>query len=310
MKITNQIVIEKAKELGFDLIGFAKAELLEHESEKLHEWLERKFHSTMEYMQRNFDKRKDVKNILPEAKSVISLAMNYNTNHNHENKNEHGKISRYAWGRDYHLIIWDKLEILEEMLEQIDPQFKSISYVDTGPVMDKAWAVRSGIGWLGKHTNVITKELGSWVFLATIITNYDFEYSNPMEDFCGTCTACLDACPTKAIVDEYVVDANRCISFLTIENKGEIPGEFKNNFDNWLFGCDVCQDVCPWNKKFSVVTGIKEFEPHEKEIGLDGVLTMEPDEFKKRFETSPIKRAKLKGLIRNAQFLKSNSEQI
>lgn len=310
MKITNQIVIEKAKELGFDLIGFAKAELLEIESRKLNEWLKRKFHSTMEYMERNTDKRKDVKKILPGARSIISLAMNYNTDHHHENKNGYGKISRYAWGKDYHLIIWDKLEILEEMLEQIDPKFKSISYVDTGPVMDKAWAVRAGIGWLGKHTNVITKELGSWVFLATIITNYEFEYSRPVEDFCGTCRTCIDACPTKAIVDEYIVDANRCISYLTIENKGEISKEFKNNFDNWLFGCDVCQDVCPWNKKFSVVTGTKEFEPVNKEFKIEEVIQLQNEEFKKRFETSPLKRAKLKGLIRNAEFLKNNSKSV
>jgi epoxyqueuosine reductase len=173
--------------------------------------------------------------------------------------------------------------------------------------MDKAWAVRAGIGWLGKHTNVINRNYGSWIFLATIITNREFEYNELELDLCGTCTACIDACPTKAIVNEYQVDANKCISFLTIENKNEIPGEFKNQFDNWLFGCDICQDVCPWNKKFSVYTNIKEFEPAgNKEIALNQILEMNPEEFKKRFETSSIKRAKLNGLKRNALFLKNN----
>ena len=179
---------------------------------------------------------------------IITLPENYS------NENDKGKVSRYAWGKDYHLVIWEKLDELETMLKEIDPEFESISYVDTGPVMDKAWAVRAGIGWLGKHTNVINREIGSWFFIATLITNYEFDYSEMITDFCGTCTACIDACPTNAIVQEYVVDANKCISFLTIENKNEIPNEFKGKFDNWIFGCDICQDVCPWNQKFSVDT--------------------------------------------------------
>lgn len=304
-KISNQIVIEKAKELGFDLVGFASADVLDKETEKLREWLARGYQASMDYMERNFEKRFDVKNILPNAKSVISLAMNYYTNHQHKNENGSGKVSRYAWGKDYHLIIWDKLELLEEELKKIDSEFDCLAYVDTGPVMDKAWAVRSGIGWLGKHTNVITKEIGSWIFLATVITNYGFNYNEPIADFCGSCRACLDACPTKAIVDEYIVDANKCISFLTIENKGGISAVFKNQFDNWLFGCDICQDVCPWNKKFSELTSQKDFAPKQnKEIALEEVIEMTGDEFKSRFETSPIKRAKLTGLKRNAEFLK------
>ena len=251
MKLTNDIVIQKAKAVGFDLIGFAKAETLQKESEYLQQWLDKNYHAGMDYMTKNFDKRKDVRQILPEAKSVISLGLNYYTPHSYSNEETKGKVSRYAWGKDYHLIIWAMLDELEEELKKVDPQFECISYVDTGPVMDKAWAVRSGIGWLGKHTNVINREIGSWFFIANIITNYDFDYTEQIPDFCGTCTACIDACPTNAIVTEYVVDANKCISYLTIENKNEIS-----------------------------------------------------EEFKEKFQTSPIKRAKLSGLKRNAEFIK------
>jgi epoxyqueuosine reductase len=239
MSLTNHIVIEKAKELGFDLVGFAHAAVLEKETDHLKQWLEKNYHATMDYMARNVDKRLDVKNILPGARSVISLGMNYFTDRHHTNEKNLGKVSRYAWGKDYHLVIWEKLELLEEELKKLDPKFECLSYVDTGPVMDKAWAVHAGLGWMGKHTNVINKEIGSWIFLSTLITNRDFEYNKPITDFCGTCRACIDGCPTKAIVDEYIVDSNRCISFLTIENKGEIAEEFKNKFDNWLFGCDI-----------------------------------------------------------------------
>lgn len=306
MKLTNQIVIDKAKQLGFDLIGFARAELLEKETDNLKKWLELKYQATMQYMERNFEKRINVENILSGAKSVISLAMNYYTNEEYDGKEGLGKVSRYAWGKDYHLIIWEKLEQFEEELKLINPAFECMTYVDTGPVMDKAWAVRAGIGWLGKHTNVITREMGSWVFLATVITNYDFEYNEPITDFCGTCTACIEACPTNAIVKEYVVDANRCISFLTIENKGEISSEFKGKFDNWLFGCDICQDVCPWNKRFSIPTAEHGFKPMgNKEILLSEIQEMNEQQFKDRFEESPIKRTKLSGLKRNAEFISS-----
>lgn len=306
MKLTNQIVIAKAKELGFDLIGFARAEILEKEIKNLKEWLSKGYNATMEYMNKNIEKRFDVKNILPEAKSVISLAINYFVNDNYTNKNGTGKVSRYAWGKDYHLIMWEKLEILEDELKAIEPSFESKSYVDTGPVMDKVWAVKSGVGWMGKHTNVISREIGSWFFLATMITNYEFEYNEQIPDHCGTCRACIDACPTGAIVNEYVLDSNRCISFLTIENKGEIPEEFKDKFDNWIFGCDICQDVCPWNKKFSKPTSEHEFNSKaNKELEIDKILNMTEEEFKERFQSSPISRAKLLGLKRNAKFIVS-----
>jgi epoxyqueuosine reductase len=309
-QLTNQIVIAKAKEVGFDIVGFAKADIIENESEKLKLWLEKGHQADMDYMVRNFEKRKDIKKVLRNAESVISLGLNYYTSEQYSEVKQDGKtslplgkVSRYAWGKDYHLIIWNKLFDLEFKLKQIDPKFESISYVDTGPVMDKAWAVRAGLGWLGKHTNVISKEQGSWFFIANIITNCKFEYSDQILDHCGDCTACLDACPTNAIVQEYVVDANKCISYHTIENKNDIPKELKGKFENWIFGCDICQDVCPWNQKFSEPTSIRDFYPKTKEITLDEALKMDNSDFKKRFAESPIKRTKLKGLKRNAKFL-------
>ena len=312
MKLTNDIVIKEARSAGFNLIGFTKAEILTDEINKLKVWLKRGYQSGMKYMERNLEKRKNVKEILSDAKSVISLALNYYTNEDYSNEKGKtclpaGKVSRYAWGKDYHLVIWDKLATLESSLKELDSSFNSISYVDTGPVMDKVWAKKAGLGWIGKHTNLINKEYGSWIFLANIITNHEFSYSNEIEDFCGSCTACIDACPTKAIVEEYVVDSNKCISNLTIENKGDIPEEFQGKFDNWLYGCDICQDVCPWNIKFYQITPLQEFKPVEKEILFEDVLSMNNSQFKKRFAISPIKRAKLKGLKRNAEFLKSES---
>ena len=305
MNLTNEILIKKAKQLGFDLIGFAKAEVLHAETDKLKEWLELGYDAGMDYMSRNFEKRKDVKNILDSAESIISLGLNYYVNENHLKNPSHGKISRYAWGKDYHLIIWKKLNKLIEALKQIDPEFDAISYVDTGPVMDKAWAVKAGLGWLGKHTNVINREIGSWFFIANIICNKKFHYGFPMDDYCGSCTACIDACPTDAIVKPYILDSNRCISYLTIENKGEISKEFKNKFDNWIFGCDICQDVCPWNEKFSINTLTEDFLPKNdnKKIELNEISRMNQTEFSKKFKDSPVKRAKLKGLKRNAAFI-------
>ncbi len=302
-KLTNQIVIEKAKQLGFDLVGFAKSDLLVEETKKLETWLDKDYQASMNYMEKNLHKRKNVKEILTTAKSIISLALNYYTSEKYSDGYDKGKVSRYAWGKDYHLIIWQKLNELEMMLKEIEPEFEALSYVDTGPVMDKVWAVRAGIGWMGKHTNIINPDYGSWFFIATIITNYEFDYSEIITDHCGTCTACLDACPTNAIVQEYVVDANKCISFQTIENKNEIPSELKGKFDNWIFGCDICQDVCPWNQKFSVISTVKEVYPLNKELTYDEIMKLENQSFKERFAESPIKRTKLKGLQRNAKFL-------
>ncbi|MGK9475226.1 tRNA epoxyqueuosine(34) reductase QueG [Melioribacter sp. OK-6-Me] len=304
MKLTNEIVIEKAREIGFDLIGFAPYQILRDEADRLAQWLDRKYHAGMQYMERNIEKREDVKKILPEAKSIISLGLNYYTDEKHSNLPGHGKISRYAWGKDYHLIIWDKLELLEEELKNLDEGFISKSYVDTGPVMDKVWALKAGLGWMGKHSNIINRYLGSWFFIATLINNREFEYTGPVNELCGTCRACIDACPTNAIVQDYVVDANKCISYLTIENKGEIPREFKGKFNSWLFGCDICQDVCPWNKKFSSSTNEEAFKPLiGKELLIEDIQNITEEEFKEKFSISPIKRSKVNGLKRNAKFL-------
>lgn len=303
MKITNEIVISLAKEYGFDLAGFARADELTEEYSNLEKWLDGNYHASMDYMSRNKLKRKNVKEIMPGAVSVISLGMNYYVDEKHSNRQGYGKVSRYAWGKDYHFIMWEKLESLIEELEKIDPLFEAIEYVDTGPVMDKAWAVRSGLGWMGKNSNVISKNYGSWFFIATIITNYEFEYSIKIGDFCGTCNACIDACPTNAIVNDSVIDSNRCISFLTIENKGEIPEQFKGKMENWIFGCDICQEVCPWNMSFALPTREKEFSRNtSSELSLSEIENMNEAEFKNRFETSPIYRTKLKGLKRNAKF--------
>lgn len=306
MSIDNKIVIKLAKDYGFDLIGFSEAAQLDEEVKRLNEWLNAGYHAGMDYMQKNLSKRKNIKEILLSAKSVISLGINYYTPDKHSSEENKGKVSRYAWGKDYHLIIWEKLDKIVSDLKNIESSFEAVSYVDTGPVMDKAWAVRSGLGWLGKHTNVINRDIGSWFFIANIICNWEFSYSIPIEDFCGSCTACIDACPTNAIIKEYVVDSNKCISYLTIENKNTISEEFIGKFDSWIFGCDICQDVCPWNIKFSVPTAEAEFKPrlNNKELGLDEVINMSDDEFKQRFAQSPIKRAKLEGLKRNAKFLK------
>lgn len=308
MKLTNEIVTETAKNLCFDLIGFAPADELVEETERLQEWLDNKCNAGMAYMERNLEKRRDVRTILPEARSVISLALNYYTDEKHSGKANSGKVSRYAWGTDYHYIIWEKLDDLRSRLKNIDPAFEAVSYVDTGPVMDKVWASKAGLGWIGKHSNLITKEFGSWVFLATVITNYDFSYSSLVADHCGSCTRCIEACPTGAITKEYVVDGSRCISYLTIENKGEIAGEFKEKMEGWLFGCDICQEVCPWNIRFPKVTAEEKFFPENgnKEIDLSEVLSMESARFRERFRRSPISRAKLKGLKRNAEFLKKD----
>lgn len=303
--ISNEIVLNLAHKLGFTLAGFTPAEKLITETEHLSEWLAKKYHAGMMYMEKNFDKRLDINQILPGAKSVISLGMNYYKGEEYSGIPGTGKVSRYAQGTDYHEVIWKKLDLFISALKEIDPSFNAVSYVDTGPVMDKAWAVRAGLGWMGKHTNVINKEIGSWFFIANVITNYVFNPSTRVEDFCGSCTACLEACPTGAL-EEYVLNAGKCISYLTIENKNEIPSEFRGKMEKWVFGCDICQEVCPWNKRFSVLSGISEFDPVNKELNLQDVREMSLEEFSIRFRESPIKRAKLKGLKRNAEFLDSD----
>jgi epoxyqueuosine reductase len=303
-KIDNELVIKLAEKIGFDLVGFAKAEILKDEILLYENWLNNNFHSSMNYMTKNLDKKKDVRKILPEARSVISLAVNYYKDIDYSDLPLNaGKVSRYAWGKDYHIVIKEMLKKLESELQSIDENFESISYVDTGPVMDKVWAVKAGLGWMGKHTNIINRKIGSWFLIANIVCNYEFDYSKQENDFCGSCNACIDACPTNAIIVPYVVDSSRCISYQTIENKDVIPNELKNKFDNWSFGCDICQDICPWNKRFAEESPLPEFEPINKYLKLDEIEQMTEDEFNKKFKNSPIKRSKLKGIKRNLSHL-------
>ncbi|MGB2869933.1 MAG: tRNA epoxyqueuosine(34) reductase QueG [Bacteroidota bacterium] len=301
----------KALELGFSKVGIARTEELTAEGKRLREWLSRGYHATMDWMTRNADKRADPRLVVPNAKSVVCVAMNYYTHPRHSDDPAVGKISRYAWGDDYHLILTNRLEQLQEFIKAEIPGVNARLYVDTGPVMDKAWAVRAGIGWLGKHTNVITKELGSWVFLGEIILDAELEYDSPIEDFCGSCTACLEACPTGAITEEYVLDSNKCISYLTIEHRGEIDEKLKPKFDGWIYGCDICQDVCPWNR-FQQETREQAFLPREGNVTpeLEAAGTMTKEQFSSTFRKSPIKRTKWEGWMRNVSVVKKHKGEV
>jgi epoxyqueuosine reductase len=293
----------KALELGFTKVGIARAEELTQEALRLRQWLGRGFHASMEWMARNVEKRADPRRIVPGARSVICVAMNYFTPTAHVNEPGIGKISRYAWGDDYHDIVGDKLKALWSWLQKEFPGVEGRYYVDTGPVMEKVWAQRAGIGWIAKHTNVITQEVGSWVFLGEVITTLELEYDEPATDHCGTCTLCIEACPTGAIVEPYVVDSARCLSYLTIEHRGEIEGNVRERFENWIYGCDICQDVCPWNHKFAAATDEHGFSPREWNVAprLEEWSGMTQEEFSEKFKRSPIKRTKLAGLKRNIQ---------
>ncbi len=305
MTLTEQIKA-KALEVGFSKVGIAKAEPLSKDGVHLREWLHRGYNASMDWMEEKTEKRVDPREIVPGARSVISVAANYYTDAQHQPKDGDGKISRYAWGDDYHILVTARIQRLYECIKLLAPESEGRYYVDTGPVMDKAWAERAGIGWRGKHTNLITKEFGSWVFLGEIISTLDLAYDTPMEDFCGSCTACLDACPTKAIVEPYVVDSNKCISYLTIEHRGEIDPALAPMFEGWVYGCDICQDVCPWNK-YQRQTEDKEFLPRQGNVtpSLDGLISLTQAEFSERFKKSPVKRTKRAGLARNAKVVKS-----
>jgi epoxyqueuosine reductase len=309
MTLTEQIK-SKALELGFHKVGIAKAERLDIESIRLEDWLWRDYHASMDWMEKNLEKRVDPCEIVPDAQSVISVAINYYAPPAHNPNDDEGKISRYAWGEDYHIHVTKRIQALFECIKQIEPTFDGRYYVDTGPVMDKVWAARAGLGWQGKHSNLITKEFGSWVFLGEIITNVQLEYDSPMEDFCGSCTACIDACPTDAIREPYIVDSNRCISYLTIEHRGEIAESLGNNFDHWIYGCDICQDVCPWNR-FQQETEYLEFQPRESNIHpkLEELKSLSQEEFSRRFKDSPIKRTKREGMKRNVEMVLGNAEK-
>jgi len=303
-RLTNQIK-QAALDIGFTKAGITSAAPFDEAAGKLEAWVASGAHGLMSYMESRHDKRRDVKNILPNAKSILSLALNY---YYDSEQNPKLKISRYAWGDDYHDVIGNMLEKLLEQIKIIAPETEGRWYVDTGPLLEKAIAERAGIGWIGKHTNLITREIGSWVFLAEIILNLDLEPDTPAEDLCGTCNACVEACPTDALHEPYKLDATKCIPYLTIELKPEnsIAPELASKMEGWLYGCDICQDVCPWNR-FQQQTHINAFAPREENLFLtkEKIETMEQEEFSKRFRKSPIKRTKLAGLKRNVKAMNS-----
>ncbi len=297
----------KAAELGFAKVGIVRAEKLGGDAERFARWLDRGFHGEMAWLSRDPEKRSDPRLIFPEAKSVIVVAMNYFTPHEHEHDPEKGKISRYAWGDDYHDVLKERLRALLDWIRVERPEAEGKVCVDTAPMMEKAWAVRAGLGWIGKHSNLITKDHGSWVFIGEILLNLELDYdADIVDDHCGTCTACLDACPTNAIVEPYVVDSRKCISYATIELRtDELPTEIASDLNGWLYGCDICQDICPWNR-FEKPTDESRFEPRNAEtsLPLDAVEQMTHENYVERFRRSAMKRTKLSGLKRNASALR------
>jgi epoxyqueuosine reductase len=298
----SQNIKTEAYAMGFSKVGIASSEVLTEEGAHLFEWLQRNFQASMHWMERNQEKRIDPKQLLPGVKSILCVALNYYTSVQHEQDPSIGKISRYAWGDDYHVVMKERLEKLFDYIQLVIPGVKGMIYVDTGPVMDKVWATRAGIGWMGKHTNIISREFGSWLFLGEILLDVELEYDTSSVDHCGACTACIDACPTKAIVQPYVVDSNKCISYLTIEHRGEFPTNISKNFSNWIYGCDICQEVCPWNR-IQKETTVAAFQPRVENVApnVADLVTMNQKEFSKRFYNSAVKRAKLSGLTRNAK---------
>jgi epoxyqueuosine reductase len=295
-------------EAGFDRVGIARAEKLELEDARVREWLGRGFHATMAWMEREPEKRSDPRLIFPEARSVVVFLHNYYTPHRHSSP---GKISRYAWGDDYHIVLREEMGTVLSGLQAIDPDIRGKICVDTTPIMEKPWAVRAGLGWIGKHSNLITRDIGSWVFIGVLLLNIEVEPDPPFaEEHCGTCTACLDACPTGAIVEPFIVDSARCISHATIELRDEdLPDAVAENIDGWIYGCDVCQDVCPWNR-FETPTAEARFEPRNNETSLDPAIisNMTHEEYVERFRGSAIKRAKLTGLKRNAKYIRGATD--
>ncbi len=301
----SEIIKAEAKRLGFLSCGISKAEFLEAEAPRLESWLKNNMHGEMRYMENYFDKRLDPTKLVPGSKSVISLLLNYYPS---EKQNEDSyKISKYAYGRDYHFVIKDKLKDLLATLQDEIGDFHGRAFVDSAPVLDKAWAAKSGLGWIGKHSNLLSKQTGSFYFIAELIVDLDLEYDTPVTDHCGSCTACIDACPTNAIIEPYKVDGSKCISYFTIELKDELPDSMKNQFDDWMFGCDVCQDVCPWNR-FSKPHNEPLFNPHPSLLENDKKdweeITRET--FNEIFRKSAVKRTKYEGLKRNIRFLKQN----
>ena len=297
----SDFIKNKSIELGFISCGISKSGFLENEIGRFESWLKNNYHGKMSYMERNFDKRMDTRKLVDGSKSVISLLFNYYPSK--EINNNSFKISKYAYGKDYHFIIKDKLKTLLSSMRNEIGEIDGRVFVDSAPIMEKAWAKKSGLGWVGKNTNLISKKTGSFFFIAEIIVDLELEYDNEVTDHCGSCNACLDACPTDALYEPYKIDASKCISYFTIELKEQFPNDLKKDFNDWIFGCDICQDVCPWNK-FSrpneepLLNPLKEINQYSKKDWLE--LTDEV--FKVVFKGSPIERTKFNGLKRNIQY--------
>ncbi|ELR71426.1 Iron-sulfur cluster-binding protein [Fulvivirga imtechensis AK7] len=296
----------KAKELGFMYCGISKAEFLTEEAPKLDEWLKKGFHGKMSYMENHFDKRLDPTELVPGAKSVVTLLYNYFPKEDIAGNNSY-KIAKYAYGKDYHFVIKEKLKDFMTAIHTEIGEVGGRAFVDSAPVMERAWAKKSGAGWIGKNSLLLNKQSGSFFFLAELIIDLELEYDGPVKDYCGSCTACMDHCPTDAIPEPYVVDGSRCISYLTIELKDEIPNNFKGQFENWAFGCDICQDVCPWNR-FSKPHNEPAFDPHEqlKSMNKNDWQEMTYEVFNEIFRKSAVKRTKYEGLMRNIKFIREN----
>ena len=298
------LIKAEAKRLGFDYVGISKADFLEEEAPRLENWLNNNMHGQMSYMQNYFDKRLDPRLLVPGAKSVISLLLNYFPSENQVDDTA-PKISKYAYGKDYHIVIKEKLNQLLEFIKENIGEVDGRAFVDSAPVMDKAWAKKGGLGWIGKNSNLINKSSGSFYFIAELILDLDLEYDGAVKDYCGTCTKCIDACPTNAIIAPYVVDGSKCISYFTIELKENIPDDVKGKMENRMFGCDICQDVCPWNR-FSKPHQEPLFKPNEEVLGMkkEDWIELTEETFRRVFKDSAVKRTKFTGLKRNIAFLK------
>ena len=299
----SESIKSKAKDLGFLSCGISKADFLEEEAPRLEQWLNQNHHGEMAYMANHFDKRLDPRVLVPGAKSVVSLLLNYHSKEKQTDV-EAPKIASYAFGDDYHNVIKDKLKQLMSFIHQEIGEVGGRVFVDSAPVMDKAWAAKSGLGWIGKNTNLISKKAGSFFFIAELILDLELEHDHPATDHCGSCTACIDACPTDALLAPYQIDGSKCISYVTIELKNEIPTDFQGKMDNWAFGCDVCQTVCPWNR-FATPHSEPAFNPPDELLSLskNEWEEMTQEVFSVIFKNSAIKRTKYEGLKRNIKFL-------
>ena len=300
MKISSKSIKKKAEELGFQKVGIARAEKTPQEKSDLDSWLMQGNHASMTWMMNRKDERGNIHTYFPEARSIIAVGMNYYTGKNQDDLRSDYKFSNYAWGDDYHTVLKKQLYQLLNWIKENNSTVKGVVCVDTSPVMDKVWAQRGGLGWIGKHTNLISRDLGSWLFLGELILDLELDYDAPFEeDLCGTCLACIESCPTQAL-DEYKIDAGKCISYLTIEHRGELP-ESQSDLHGWIYGCDVCQEVCPWNEKFAIETKKDEFQPRKEivEFVSEDWDSLDEDSFKRIFKDSAVKRTKYVGLKRN-----------